>query len=337
MKRFAIFGTGFWSRYQLAAWQELKGAKCVALYNRTLPKAQKLACDFGVPAVYDNPEALLDKERLDFVDIITDVDTHRKFSEMALDRGLAAICQKPMAPTLTDAQAMLDKSIATGKHLYIHENWRWQTPLRAFKAEMESGKLGKTWRARVIYNSSFPVFENQPFLRELEQFILTDIGTHILDVVRFLFGEAQTLQCHTHRVNRTIKGEDAATVLLKMKSGITVTTEMSYSSRWSGERFPQTYLIVEGEDASLELTFDYWIKFTDRHGTSQRRVPPEFYPWADARYDLIHSSIVECNRNLLSALNGECRAETSAEDNFQTLRLVYGCYESAASGGIVEL
>src|SRR5690606_24053446 len=117
-----------------------------------------------VPSVYDNPEALLDNEQLDFVDIITDVDTHRKFSEMVMDRGLAAICQKPIAPSLSDAQAMLDKSAATGKPLFIHENWRWQTPIRALKTEMDSGKLGKIWRARVIYNNSFPVFENQPFL-----------------------------------------------------------------------------------------------------------------------------------------------------------------------------
>jgi len=34
---FAIFGTGFWSRFQLAGWQELQGVKCVALYNRISP------------------------------------------------------------------------------------------------------------------------------------------------------------------------------------------------------------------------------------------------------------------------------------------------------------
>ena len=71
--RFAIFGTGFWSRFQLAAWRELEGIECVALYNRTRSKAEALAAHFGIPAVYDNPEELLDKEKLDFIDIITDV------------------------------------------------------------------------------------------------------------------------------------------------------------------------------------------------------------------------------------------------------------------------
>jgi predicted dehydrogenase len=81
--RFAIFGTGFWARYQLAAWRELKGAECVALYNRTRSKAEVLAHDFGVPAVYDDPEELLQREQLDFIDIITDVDTHPRFVQLA--------------------------------------------------------------------------------------------------------------------------------------------------------------------------------------------------------------------------------------------------------------
>ena len=46
--RSAILGTGFWARYQLAAWREVPGAKCVALYNRTRAKADALAREFGV-------------------------------------------------------------------------------------------------------------------------------------------------------------------------------------------------------------------------------------------------------------------------------------------------
>jgi len=57
--RFAILGAGFWARYQLAGWRELPGVRCVALYNRTRPKVEALAAEFGVPAVYDNPAQLL--------------------------------------------------------------------------------------------------------------------------------------------------------------------------------------------------------------------------------------------------------------------------------------
>ncbi len=339
--RFAIFGTGFWSRFQLAAWQQLEGVECVALYNRTVAKADALAQAFGVPAVYGDPEELLDKERLDFIDIITDVDTHSQFVHMAAQRGLPVICQKPMAPTLAEAEQMVAACRAAGVPFFIHENWRWQRPIREFHKLLNEGRIGTPFRARIHYVSSFPVFANQPFLRELDQFILTDIGSHILDVARFLFGEAQTLYCQTHHVFRDlkqepVKGEDVATVMLKTDRGMTVTGEMSYASRTEIERFPETYLYVEGSEGFLELGPDYWLRLTTEKETCSRRVPPPLYPWADPAYALIHASIVPCNANLLAALRGEGQAETTGEDNLKTLKLVFGAYASAATGQVVH-
>ncbi len=336
-KRFAILGTGFWAPYQLAGWRELDGVECIAVYNRTKTRAEAFAARFGIPAVYDNPEALLERESLDFVDIITDVDTHRPFSELALARGVDAICQKPMAPTLADAEAMVAAARAAGRKLYIHENWRWQSQIRAAGRFLAAGRIGKPWRARVVYSNSFPVFDNQPFLKELDRFILMDVGTHIFDAVRFLFGEARTLYCHTHQVNKGIRGEDAATVMVEMVSGTTVSVELSYASRLEGEAFPQTFLCVEGEDASLELTRDYWIRITTSEGTWANRYPPRWYEWADSRYDVVHASIVDCNANLLAGMRGEGDAETSAEDNLETLRLVSLAYDSAEQGQVVAV
>src|SRR5688500_2366422 len=104
--RFAIIGTGFWARYQLAAWQEIPGARCVALYNRTRAKAEGLAREFAVPAVFDDAEALIRETRPDFVDVITDVETHPHFVQLAAAHQVPVVCQKPMAPSLETARAM---------------------------------------------------------------------------------------------------------------------------------------------------------------------------------------------------------------------------------------
>src|SRR5262245_56063139 len=105
--RFAIIGTGFWARYQLAAWRELSGARCVALYNRTRSKAEALAKEFDVSKVYDDPEQLLQHEKPDFLDIITDVDTHSRFVHLAAAYKIPVICQKPMAPSITEAEKLV--------------------------------------------------------------------------------------------------------------------------------------------------------------------------------------------------------------------------------------
>ncbi len=334
--RFAIIGTGFWSRYQLAAWKERSGAHCIALCNRTRAKAEALAAEFEVASVYDDADELIRREQPDFLDVITDVETHSRFVELAAAHRIPVICQKPMAPTLPAAEKMVSDCRKAGVPFFIHENWRWQRPMRELKKVLGGGSIGKIFRGRIDYCNSFPVFDNQPFLKNLEQFILTDIGSHILDVARFLFGEAQSLYCQTGRVHRDIKGEDVATVMMETNGGAAVTCNLSYASRVEHDRFPETFVFVEGDQGSAELAPDYWVRVTTSEGTVARRCPPPFYPWADPRYALAQSSIVDCNANLLQALQGKGAAETTGEDNLKTMRLVFGAYESAAGKQVVR-
>jgi predicted dehydrogenase len=331
--RFALFGAGFWSRFQLAGWRELPGVECVAAWNRTSSKAKAL----GVPAVYEDPEELLIREKPDFVDIVTDVGSHAPLVRLAAKHRVPVICQKPMAPSLGEAASMLRACQETGTPFFVHENWRWQAPLRELKKELGSGRIGTPFRARLTFSSSFPVFDNQPFLKTLPQFILTDVGSHVFDVVRFLFGEVERLACRTYRVHEDISGEDVATALLLMSSGMTVTVELSYASRLRQERFPETYVTIEGSSGSLELGRDCLLHRTTGEGTWSRRCPPPRYPWADPAYDLVHASIVPCNANLLSALRGGEPAETTGADNFETVTLVFAAYESARTGEMLQL
>jgi len=332
--RFAVIGTGFWSNFQIPAWKEFPGTELVAVYNRTRPRAEEIARKFNVPAVYSNVEEMLDKEKPDFVDIITDVDTHPLFTKLAAARGVNVICQKPMAPSLAEAENMLGYCQERGVKLFVHENFRWQSPVRALKKLLGSGIIGKPFKARVSFCSAFPVFENQPFLANLEQFILTDIGSHVLDICRFLFGEASSLYCTTQRVKTGIRGEDVANVLMQMKSGLSCYAEMSYASILEKESFPQTLVLVEGSEGSIQLAHDFEIRVTTKSGTVKENVSPTQYSWADPAYALVHSSIVDCNRNIMEGLLGRS-AENTGADNLRTIQLVYACYDSAAQGRAV--
>ena len=139
--RFAVFGAGFWSQFQLAAWRELPGVQCVAIYNRTRSKAEAAAARWGIPAVYDDAAALLRHEQIDFVDIITDVHSHASLTKLATETGLPVICQKPLAPTLEVAENMVAQCSDAKVPLLVHENWRWQAPIRALKQVLKSGAI----------------------------------------------------------------------------------------------------------------------------------------------------------------------------------------------------
>ena len=334
--RFAAFGTGFWSNFQLPAWHELDGVECVALYNRTLSKARLLAEKIGNPRCYDNPIELLENEDLDFVDILTDVDSHLHFTELAARKGLDVVCQKPMAPNYDDAKKLMRICHDNNVRLFINENFRWQVPFRRVKDIIDSGKIGVVFKGRVSFCSAFPVFDNQPFLAELDQFILTDIGSHILDICRFLLGEADRLHCEIQTVNPNIKGEDVANVFMKMKSGAHCYAEMSYASILEKEVFPQTMLLIEGSQGSVRLDPDFQIVTTTREGSITEKVEPVLYDWIDPAYAVVHSSIVDAQRDILKGLRGG-KAETTGDDNFKTVQLVWASYESAYSGKIIYM
>ncbi len=114
--RFAMLGTGFWSRFQLAAWRQLEGVTCVALYDPVPGRAaaaaeavsKHYASDLKAPtravAFTDLPSLLDCNPGLDFVDIVSPVETHRQLVEAVAARGIPVICQKPMAPSYARAK-----------------------------------------------------------------------------------------------------------------------------------------------------------------------------------------------------------------------------------------
>ncbi|MGH7956299.1 MAG: Gfo/Idh/MocA family protein [Opitutaceae bacterium] len=337
--RFAIFGAGFWTRYQLAAWREIPGVQCVAIYNRTRTKAEALARDLGIPAVYDDAEKLLQEVRPDFVDNITEVGGHKPLSLLCAQHRIACICQKPMAASLADARDMVAAFQKSNTPFFVHENWRWQSPIVALRKRLAEGVIGAPFRARLTMISGFDCWANQPALATLEQFILTDLGTHLLDTARACFGEASSLYCQTHRtLAPAVKGENVATLLLTMgKTRTSVVIEMAYAKTpLEHECFPQTLAFIEGPLGSIELGLDYELRLTTARGTEATRHLPPRHAWADPAYDLAHASIVPCHANLLAALRGAGKAETTGADNLKTLELVFGAYDSARRDAVLH-
>ena len=334
---FALIGAGFWSQYQLAAWGEVSGARCVAVCDQSLEKAQNRANQLGVPNAYADARQLFDRHALDFVDIVSTVESHVPLAALAMQRGVAAICQKPLAESVEAARELCRQSHALQVPLMVQENWRWQAPIRRLKAILDLEDFGPLVRARIDFANSFPVFDNQPALKALKQFILADIGTHILDVSRFLFGEAEELYCQTRQMRSDIAGEDVATVMLRKQSGLTVTCNMSYASRWELDRFPQTMIAVEGTRGGVSLGTDYTICIYDDRGEHREHIPLPKYDWVNPAYELVHTSMVDCHRNLLAGLRGEEPAETTGDDNLKTLELVYAAYASAEQQGSVRI
>ncbi len=335
--KFAVLGTGFWSHFQIPAWFEVGGVELVALYNRTLSKGEAVATKFNVPHVYGDVEELFRNEELDFVDIITEVPAHASLVQLAARYKIPVICQKPMAADFATCEAMVTACREAGVPFSIHENFRWQKPMRAVKQVLDAGMIGHPFRARIQFIHGLPtVFENQPFLKELEKFAFTDVGSHLFDLARFFFGEAQSIYAQSYRTRPDIRGEDVASAMLRI-GNLICSCDISYSSRVERQCFPETLIFIEGTKGTLELAPDLWLRVTTAAGTVVERHAPPVYTWADPNYAVVHASIVPCNANLLHALQSGTPAETSGEDNLKTMRLVYSAYDSIEQKQVVDL
>lgn len=332
-----IIGCGFWAHYQVSAWREADATLRFAFCDQSLESAQKMAKDFQSTSVYSDYDAMLAAENLDLIDIITTPASHPEITKRIARKGLPIVCQKPLALNLADAQSMVEECEKHKAPLFVHENFRWQTPLRYLRQKLDSGVIGTPFRARIYFNSGFSVFENQPDLAKLTQFIIADLGVHLLDVCRFLFGEVASVYCQIQRINPAIRGEDVATLLLKMRSGLVSTVELSYASTVGYECFPQTLVEVEGTKGSFHLQPDYLLATTTREGTSTETVSLPNYPWVHPQYVVAQSAMVALQQDFLAAIRNDTLPETTGEDNLKTLRLMHAAYESAEMNQVITL
>lgn len=325
--RGALIGCGYFARNHLHGWGEVQGARIVAVCDLDLARARAYAVEFGVPRAYGNAEEMLQIERPDFVDIVTQPAAHRPLAELAARCGCHVICQKPLAPSMDDARAMVETCRTAGVQFMVHENFRWQTPMRALK--QAAAGLGPLFFGRITFRSAVDVYANQPYLATDPRFIIYDLGVHLLDLARFFMGEAAQMYCQVQRINPHIRGEDVATIMLLMASGATCIVDMSFASRLEQELFPQTLVHLEGTAGSATLGPHYAITIGGADGPRRFTAAPQVYPWSAPPAEAVQESVVRIQQHWVDCLRSGRETETSGRDALRTLELVFGAYESA--------
>jgi predicted dehydrogenase len=335
--RGGVIGCGFFSINHLHGWRDIEGASIVALCDRDPARLALVGDQFGIARRYADAAQMLTDERLDFVDVATTVASHRPLVELAARHGVAAICQKPFALSMADARAMVQACEAAGVPLMVHENFRWQSPIQALRARIDTGAIGKPFWGRVSFRSAYDVFGGQPYLAKGERFIIEDLGIHVLDIARFLFGDVARLTARIARVNPAIRGEDVATMLLDHQSGLSSIVDCSYATRLAVEPFPETLVEIDGAEGSIRLSQGYGMQVTGKHGSEMHDVSPRLLPWATRPWHNIQESVQAIQQHWVDCLREGRDPATSGRDNLKTLALVEAAYLSASTGQTIEM
>lgn len=335
--RGALIGCGFFAVNQMHAWRDIAGATIVAVCDRDPDRLRIVGDQFGITRRYIDAMALFDGENLDFVDIATTAPSHRALVEMAAQHRVPAICQKPFAPTLADAKAMVKACTDAGLPLMVHENFRWQSPIQAVRAVLDSNEIGTPFFGRISFRSAYDVFSGQPYLATGKRFIIEDLGIHILDIARFLLGDVSTITTRTARINPAIAGEDVATMLMDHANGATSVVDCSYATKLAVEPFPETLIEIDGSDGTIRLAQGYRLTVTGKSGTAVSDVSPPLLPWASRPWHNIQESVVAIQQHWVDCLAKGTEPATSGADNLKTFALVEAAYAGAASREPVQL
>lgn len=334
--RGVLIGCGFFARNHMRAWAELPGATIVAVCDRDADKAATFARDFDV-APFTDAGVMLREIGPNFTDIVTASASHRPLVELAARYSGGVICQKPLADTLADAEAMVAACQEAGIPFLVHENFRWQAPIRALLERVRMGDIGRPHFLRLSFRHAFDIYSGQPYLAETTDLALTDIGPHLFDMARAIMGDATSVYCQTQHLNPRVKGQDAFLAQLRHQNGGVSSVESSFFSHYHPDVFPQSLAVVEGDAGSLQLLENFRLRFHRAGEMTEIDVEPPVPAWGEKPWHLIQDSVIAFQRHAIEALAGRMPGQPTGADNLQTLALTLAAIQSAATGDAIPL
>lgn len=191
-----------------------------AICGRNEDAAGDVARRFGWESVETDWRALLTRDDIDVIDICTPGNTHAEIAIAALEAGKHVLCEKPLANTVAEAEAMAAAATEAAKHgvrAMVGFTYR-RTPAVSYARQLvASGRIGTIRHVRGQYLQDWLTDENTPLSWRLDKSLagsgaLGDIGAHIIDMAQFVTGSTITSVSglmETFVKTRPIAGESA--------------------------------------------------------------------------------------------------------------------------------
>jgi predicted dehydrogenase len=332
-------GAGYFARYQYEAWLRIPEVEIVAFSNRDQTRASEIKKRFGLTRCYTDYREMFDREKPDFVDVITPPPSHRGICAEAAQRGIHIICQKALAPTFPEASEIVATAAEASVRFMVHENFRFQPWYREIKRQIETGAIGDrlfslAFRSRMGdgwgENAYIP---RQPYFREYPRLLIFENGVHFIDTYRYLAGEISRVSSWHRRLNPVIKGEDCALIVFEFANGAL--------GEWDANRYNETNAVnprytfgeflVEGSGGRICLTGDSRLTLK-RLGEKEVEIP---YERADVNFcgDCVYFT----QRHFVDRMLDGRPFETSGEEYLKTLTVQEAAYKSAEERRPVKL
>ncbi len=331
-------GAGYFSHYHYDAWRRIPEVEITAFVSRDPDRIRTIQERFGIARVYSDYREMFDREKTDFVDIITPPQTHLEICREAAARKIHIICQKPLAPTFEEAKTLVREVSQTSVRFMVHENFRFQPWYRQIKKILDAGTLGRVFSLYIQTRMGDGWGENayldrQPYFRHYPRLLIYETGVHFIDTFRYLLGEIRRVMAWLRRLNPVIAGEDCGLMVCEFHSGaIGVWDANRYNEpNYENPRYTFGQTLLEGERGSIRVYPD------GRLTVQQLGEPEQTVPYEPSRHGFAGDCCYAAQRHFIDGLLTDQPFETNGWDYLKTLTVQEAVYQSATTGVPVEV
>jgi len=163
------------------------------------------------------------------------------------------LCEKPLAPSVADAAAMVDAAALAERTLMTGFTYRFREEIIRTKELLKAAAIGKPLFAHNTFSCLWHGVVDSWFVRPEVSGggIVLDNGSHSIDLFHHLFGDTRRVWASLDRLNDAIEVEDTALIMTEHESGVRGTIELS----WSVPKPRDAYLEIVGTNGTLQVAF----------------------------------------------------------------------------------
>lgn len=193
MIKVGILGAGFMGSTHAKGYGKLPDVEMAGIFSRSAERAAKVAQEVGAKKGVTDMDGLVQDPDIDVIDICIPTPWHKEYTIKALEAGKHVLCEKPMAMTATDCEAMIEAAEKSGKVLMVAHVLRFWPEYVALKELVASGKLGKTIAATASRLSTRPTWGEWFSHADQTGGAVFDLQIHDLDTFNWLFGRPRSV------------------------------------------------------------------------------------------------------------------------------------------------
>ncbi|RDC62006.1 Gfo/Idh/MocA family protein [Adhaeribacter pallidiroseus] len=321
---FAVLGYGHIGKQHVAWIQQHPAATLTAMVEPDTRLAAEIKNHLKVPCFNSQEELLATGLSVEVVCVCAPNYLHAPLTILALQNNCHVLCEKPLALTTQQAEAMQRTAAKMGKFIFCVVQNRYSRPARWIKDLVDQNLLGQMYKVQVTgyWNRDARYYQGSSWRGK----IATDGGplftqfSHFVDTLYWWLGEMEPVQAQFFNFNHTYttEFEDTGEVWLKSTNG--VRCSLHYSTAAYGQNLDSSIIIL-AEKGSIKMSGQYLEQVTACNPINLQLFLPK--P-AECDSSNNHQLVLE---NVIQTLRGNSEPTATAEDGLAVVKIIENIYK----------